>query len=560
MYINCATQDRKIRGFRFSLAFAVNILSLCLQNTPTRAAVPSQPIAQTPPELTVSSVDPQGRHQRVAQLSQPAPKPTRTLQGQVTSVNQLVDVRPTDWAFQALQSLVERYGAIAGYPNGQFGGNRPISRYEFAAGLNTALDRINELIAAGLVERIAREDVVVLQRLQEEFAVELATLRGRVDALEARTAELEANQFSTTTVLRGLVVMALNQGGFAGDRIRSATGAEITTDDPNATILYRSSLDFNTSFTGTDLLRIILDFASNGPFDNAAGVLEPNLGSILGFTVKPPTTQGIGRLYYDFTPLKDLRVSLGPGIVPSDYIDRNSYANIDFVHFGTLALVNNYVLFPIAGVTSGAALHWNPKNGPIHLRAIYSAVDAGNSRPEEIITELSAFSTLLYPNRDGDRGLFGDFQQTMAEVEYKPSQNFALRLQYSGGEVFDERFDAFGVNFELGLSSQLGLFGRYGYSSYNDTSFGDINPNYWMAGVGFRDLFMSGALAGIAATQPFIATEVGNGTQTNYEVFYNFPVNDNIRITPLVQVVVDPGNQQDNGTIVTGTLRMVFGF
>ena len=33
---------------------------------------------------------------------------------QVTSVSQLSDVQPTDWAFQALQSLVERYGCIAG--------------------------------------------------------------------------------------------------------------------------------------------------------------------------------------------------------------------------------------------------------------------------------------------------------------------------------------------------------------------------------------------------------------------------------------------------------------
>ncbi|MFN7297029.1 MAG: porin, partial [Pseudanabaena sp.] len=32
----------------------------------------------------------------------------------VTSVSQLSDVRPTDWAFTALQSLVERYGCIAG--------------------------------------------------------------------------------------------------------------------------------------------------------------------------------------------------------------------------------------------------------------------------------------------------------------------------------------------------------------------------------------------------------------------------------------------------------------
>lgn len=41
---------------------------------------------------------------------------------QVTSVSQLSDVQPSDWAFQALQSLVERYGVIAGYPDGTIPG------------------------------------------------------------------------------------------------------------------------------------------------------------------------------------------------------------------------------------------------------------------------------------------------------------------------------------------------------------------------------------------------------------------------------------------------------
>ncbi|MBY5285459.1 iron uptake porin, partial [Anabaena sp. PCC 7938] len=66
----------------------------------------------------------------VAQLS----KESNSI-GQVTSVSQFSDVQPTDWAFQALQSLVERYGCIAGYPNGTYRGNRALTRYEFAAGL-----------------------------------------------------------------------------------------------------------------------------------------------------------------------------------------------------------------------------------------------------------------------------------------------------------------------------------------------------------------------------------------------------------------------------------------
>ncbi|HEY9906315.1 MAG TPA: iron uptake porin, partial [Thermosynechococcaceae cyanobacterium] len=128
---------------------------------------------------------------------------------QVTSVSQLTDVRPTDWAFQALQSLVERYGCIVGYPDRTFRGNQALTRYEFAAGLNSCLDRVNELIAAGTAGLVRKEDLDVLQRLQEEFRAELTTLRGRVDALEARTTTINKQQFSTTTKLNGEVVAAI---------------------------------------------------------------------------------------------------------------------------------------------------------------------------------------------------------------------------------------------------------------------------------------------------------------------------------------------------------------
>jgi len=63
------------------------------------------------------------------------------------------------------------------------------------------------IIAAGTTDLVRREDLATLQRLQEEFAAELATLR-RVDS-EAVTAELEANQFSTTTKLVGEVIAAV---------------------------------------------------------------------------------------------------------------------------------------------------------------------------------------------------------------------------------------------------------------------------------------------------------------------------------------------------------------
>lgn len=171
-----------------------------------------------------------------------------------------------------------------------------------------------------------------------------------------------------------------------------------------------------------------------------------------------------------------------------------------------------------------------------------------------------SLGSLLYPNiSGGSRGLFGAPYQHSAEVEYAPSKAFALRIKYSGGKLFAGRFDVVGVNVELALSQHFGIFGRYGYASYQDTAFGDINPNYWMAGVSLNDVLKRGAIAGVAVGQPFIEG-AGNATQINMEAFYNYPVNDNIRLTSLLQVITNPGNQSSNGTIVTGTLRTIFSF
>ncbi|MEL7521391.1 MAG: iron uptake porin, partial [Cyanobacteria bacterium J06553_1] len=122
---------------------------------------------------------------------------------QVTSVSELSDVQPGDWAFTALQRLVEEYGCLEGYPDRSFQGNRALTRYEFAAGLNACLDTVIQILPAdGLFDSA--------YRLQEEFAAELAAVRSQVDTLELDVAELEANQFSTTTKFNAQLFGSLN--------------------------------------------------------------------------------------------------------------------------------------------------------------------------------------------------------------------------------------------------------------------------------------------------------------------------------------------------------------
>jgi hypothetical protein len=65
---------------------------------------------------------------------------------QINSIDQLRDVSPQSWSYEALKNLVENYGCIVGYPDRTYRGDRPLTRNEFAAGLNACLTQIEKRI------------------------------------------------------------------------------------------------------------------------------------------------------------------------------------------------------------------------------------------------------------------------------------------------------------------------------------------------------------------------------------------------------------------------------
>lgn len=98
---------------------------------------------------------------------------------QVTSVSQLSDVQPTEWSYQAISNLVERYGCIAGFPNGTFQPGQPATRAQMAALVNACLDSITEYqsaqdaqLAAALKAQAAKwagtEATVAAMQLEQE--------------------------------------------------------------------------------------------------------------------------------------------------------------------------------------------------------------------------------------------------------------------------------------------------------------------------------------------------------------------------------------------------------
>lgn len=539
---------------------------------------------------------------------------------QVTSVSQLSDVQPTDWAFQALQSLVERYGCIAGYPDSTplappyrgedkeiffyFRGNRALTRYEFAAGLNACLERVNELIATAN-NSVSKDDLTNLQRLQSEFATELSTLRGRVDALEAQTAEVEANQFSTTTKLTADIFLNLT-GAFANGRVLAEGLTAFRTqpratpnvlrridDDPSITFSDYIFLNFNTSFTGKDSLVTQL-VAGNG--DSPANrFVSAGLYNTFGvpYTDQKGVTGSdnnieVRELSYTFPVTKNIKAVVGPRINWYRYFDNNRFTF--FLKGASSYNSSGSTLLNAIDRGSGAAILWE-----INDQLKFNVAYLGEN------TEFLE-SNLFNSSSNPSQGLFSPTNTLTGELTFSPSKNLNLRFLYNrsniraiagqvggaigepiygfaddgfGGRIDNATADTYEFNFDWLVTDRIGLFGRYTYGSTNIYPLtpgrpdGEVNAQSVQGGIAFPDLGKEGALLTFSYVIPFSVLYGRNflvsgggdgGIQYEFETTYYFPLTDNIALVPAFYVIENPNNFSDNPTIYVGNLRTQFSF
>jgi hypothetical protein len=486
-------------------------------------------------------------------------------QSQVTSVSQLSDVQPTDWAFQALQSLVERYGCIAGYPNGTYRGNRPMTRYEFAAGLNACLDRVNEIIATATSELVTKEDLAALQRLQEEFSAELATLRGRVDTLEAHTAELVANQFSTTTKLTGQVVMAITDV-LGGDNVNG-----VDAKDNNTTLGARARIELNTSFTGSDTLFTRIQ---------ANNILNPEIGTPEGnlfFAGEDGTTDAfLDALWYRF--------SLG-----------ESTEVIAIANAGAADDVTSTVNLFDGDGAFGALSTFGTRN-PIYYQMDGAGLGVTQNFGDTLALSLAYLASS--PNDpSADNGLFSGPYGALAQLTFQPSDRLSVGLTYINAynqelgagsnranpiSLFSSDFgldvpfssNSYGLQASYQLSNNFVLGGWVGYTNTQNLSTeggtidrGKLDIWNWAVTLGFPDLGSQGSLAGIiVGMEPKVTSssinEIDEDEDTSYhfEAFYQYQVSENITITPGVIWLTAPDHNSDNDDVIIGALRTTFSF
>jgi Carbohydrate-selective porin, OprB family/S-layer homology domain len=457
---------------------------------------------------------------------------------QITSVAQLKDVRPSDWAFQALQTLVERYGIIAGYPDGTFRGNRAMTRNEFAAGLAAVFTKLEEILLVNPNDGTARNDLATLRRLQNAYGLAATDLSQRMTKLEQRNTDLESRNFSPTTKLHIQSLQIFTDG-----------------NGSSARLVFRTRLDLNTSFDGRD--RLVTQLQGGNNENDAVGIAQIrnqpfNLLGTNGLIADGGGIDGVGvprslqvrKLYYQFEPTANLQVAIGTALPPSDFIDRNTFANQSGLNFLSSFFANNPLIIQNQidrPGGAGVAVMWQVQD-QLRLRALYAAADASNPT----------------------QGLFDNRKQASLEAEYDLRKNLKLRLQYTNAVINGSSINAGGINAEWAIDRQFAVFGRYGLGTYRgfNTDLGrdlNLDPKTWSTGFVVRNFLIPGSKAGFAVGQPFVEKSLNGATQTNFEGYFGLALNDRINFIPTFMAVSNPNNRRA-ATIFQWALRMVFEF
>ncbi|MDY6785849.1 MAG: iron uptake porin [Cyanobacteriota bacterium] len=489
----------------------------------------------------------------------------------VQGASKFRDVRPTDWAFQALSDLIDRYDCLVGYPDGTFRGNRPLTRYEFAAGLNACLNQVERLIAEATADFVTRDDLETLRRLLQEFEAELATLGTRVDSLEARTTFLEDHQFSTTTRLAGEVIFSLSD----------AWGDSGVANDVNTVFQNRTRLNFLTSFTGKDQLQVRLQAGDTPTL--LSGTQEGR------FTYDGPSGNNVA--------LDILRYRFPIG----DKINVQIIANNGLHHY-YVDTVNPY----FEGLAGGSnALSRFAERNPIYRIGPFGAGAAVAIKPFDAVRVDLGYISNEAEDPGSGAGLFNGSYSSIAQVvlgnTYKVGFTYVHAYNGTMAADFPPRFvlggtgtalanlvpgalenatglvgatntpvvsNSYGIQTSLPITPNVVFNGWVGLTNARLIGLGDANIWNFAGGLALPDLGKKGNLGGVffgaAPTLRGLRT-AGNRSFSrdfayHFEAFYRYQVNKNISLTPGVIWLLNPNQNSANDDAVIGTLRATFKF
>ena len=373
-----------------------------------------------------------------------------------------------------------------------------------------------------------------------EVSEDIATLKGRVDGLEARQNDFEAGSFSDTTVLSGSAV-------FAAAAVDGASKVSSVASESLQT-MYTYTMDLNTSFTGDDNLYVRLRTGNGKVYAEDANEDPTTWGSFYKKTAFYHTdtysggvdTLAVDKIWYT-TPIgssEKWTATFGPKI-------ENYYMYAAPVSIYRPGFHKAFKLGSLSGAFGAST-----KQG----FGVKYVGDNGFAASSNIVSEGGATTDGFFTKEDGSK-----WDTMVAYTKDRYHVSLTLSQQDNDWSSFsyyatstvkaDADADATAIAAraywrpeESGTATPEISVG-YDVINFDGNAVGKVDEaTSYFVGLGWPDMFMDSDYIGFGFGQPLKSTST-NGNRTAgddalspflWELTYSFKVNDSITMIPTV--------------------------
>ncbi len=344
-----------------------------------------------------------------------------------------------------------------------------------------------------------------------EVNEELATLKGRVDGIEAIQNDFEAGSFSETTTLDGKVIFTIGAVTVEEAGISEAT---------KATYMWQGNL--NTSFTGDDNLYVRLKTGNAGGWQTGY-----TYGTYLSSSKGNNDDIKVDKIWYTFPVGERHTVWIGPKI-------ENYYMH------GTTPSIYKPITkqFTLGGNGAAYGASTNPGFG-----WAYKA-DNGFAVSSNVVSK-EGDSTLGWGTDESDTSWATQVGYTKPNY----SASVILNMKYNGWTDSYYTTPLGKLRPGDGNSTNIGLRGWWrpedsgkatpsislGYdTSEVDGAAGASNTTAYFVGLTWEDAFNPDDRLGIAFGQPQTREDETTVDPIAWEAYYSYQLNDSVNVTPAI--------------------------
>ena len=134
-----------------------------------------------------------------------------------------LDTPTNHWAYEAVQDLAKK-GIVIGYPDGTYGGKRPMTRYEFAVAIDRLLRTLGDMNSQNpppgtpAPSSLTQDELNQIQALIDKFRPELDTIQANLQTAQDNIDALRADVLDAKALAGKAQDTANNSYGVGADR------------------------------------------------------------------------------------------------------------------------------------------------------------------------------------------------------------------------------------------------------------------------------------------------------------------------------------------------------